>query len=493
MTYNISFDICATAVTAIALYTILFRRDLQRASNRVLLVMLIMHFISEVLDIWSSYVNSYPQTCSLLLRDFTNYTFLAIHTSEACVFLCYLLTQLGMWKSLKKWQKALMILPEILLILLPLALNPFLRCTFYYDQQNVYRHGPLMPPLYIGGVLYMFLCIFLVARKRERLTFRQRRAALALLFLSAVPILIQSLFMQHQLIELFFQSLGLYGYILTVENVDECYHPVTHTRNRHALIRDLAPYFMNQISVCAVIIKLSQIEYLRISSIGSDVFHGLRLTVADWLLSISGYTNFYDCERGIFTILVPDQSSRQKTRTRKMIRSGKYSAEKLCAMIEERFTKEWKYQDYDALFPVQVSMIRIPEDMQSIEQFLQLISLPYVHTKSGVVYADGSELLRQFCQMEDEGTQALPAELQESLDNFLSGIAKLTPAERNIADLYINGYEIADIPDKAFISMNTVKKHNKNIYRKLGIGSRDELMLYVDLFERCGKIDDLYR
>ena len=176
-----------------------------------------------------------------------------------------------------------------------------------------------------------------------------------------------------------------------------------------------------------------------------------------------------------------------------MIRSGQYSAEKLCAMIEERFTKEWKYQDYDALFPVQVSMIRIPEDMQSIEQFLQLISLPYVHTKSGVVYADGSELLRQFCQMEDEGTQALPAELQESLDNFLSGIAKLTPAERNIADLYINGYEIADIPDKAFISMNTVKKHNKNIYRKLGIGSRDELMLYVDLFERCGKIDDLYR
>ena len=40
--------------------------------------------------------------------------------------------------------------------------------------------------------------------------------------------------------------------------------------------------------------------------------------------------------------------------------------------------------------------------------------------------------------------------------------------------------------------MNTVKKHNKNIYRKLGISSRDELMLYVDLFERCGKLDDLY-
>ena len=68
----------------------------------------------------------------------------------------------------------------------------------------------------------------------------------------------------------------------------------------------------------------------------------------------------------------------------------------------------------------------------------------------------------------------------------------LTPAERNITELYINGYEVSEIPEKAFISMNTVKKHNKNIYRKLGISSRDELMLYVDLFERCGKLDDLY-
>jgi len=86
-----------------------------------------------------------------------------------------------------------------------------------------------------------------------------------------------------------------------------------------------------------------------------------------------------------------------------------------------------------------------------------------------------------------------PHELQDSLDRFLAGISDLTPAERNICDLYISGYGISEIPGKAFISMNTVKKHNKNIYRKLGVNSREELMLYVDLFFRCGREDELTR
>ena len=34
--------------------------------------------------------------------------------------------------------------------------------------------------------------------------------------------------------------------------------------------------------------------------------------------------------------------------------------------------------------------------------------------------------------------------------------------------------------------MSTVRKHNRSIYEKLGVASRDELMLYIDLLRRCG-------
>ena len=55
----------------------------------------------------------------------------------------------------------------------------------------------------------------------------------------------------------------------------------------------------------------------------------------------------------------------------------------------------------------------------------------------------------------------------------------------------MDGYEISEIPELACVSMNTVRKHNRNIYEKLGIKSKDELNLYLDLLKRCGRIDEL--
>ena len=76
---------------------------------------------------------------------------------------------------------------------------------------------------------------------------------------------------------------------------------------------------------------------------------------------------------------------------------------------------------------------------------------------------------------------------------FIENAEKLTTSEYNILEYYINGYEIADIPDLACISMNTVRKHNRSIYEKLNVKSNDELKLYTDLLKRCGRITELER
>ncbi len=86
----------------------------------------------------------------------------------------------------------------------------------------------------------------------------------------------------------------------------------------------------------------------------------------------------------------------------------------------------------------------------------------------------------------------LPPNITELFDQFIDRKNLLTVAERNILRYYIDGYEIADIPELAFISMSTVRKHNRNIYEKLGVASRDELMLYIDLLRRCGRIHELF-
>lgn len=85
----------------------------------------------------------------------------------------------------------------------------------------------------------------------------------------------------------------------------------------------------------------------------------------------------------------------------------------------------------------------------------------------------------------------LPPSIKELFDNFIERSKRLTEAERGILRYYIKGYSIAEIPDIAFISLNTVRKHNRNIYEKLEIGSIDELKLYIDFLGRLDMLGEI--
>ena len=88
-------------------------------------------------------------------------------------------------------------------------------------------------------------------------------------------------------------------------------------------------------------------------------------------------------------------------------------------------------------------------------------------------------------------SNTLPDGIEEMFRAFSEKSKTLSSAERRILGYYIDGHEIAEIPELAFISIHTVKKHNRSIYQKLGIASRDELMLYIELFRCCGRLDEL--
>ena len=87
----------------------------------------------------------------------------------------------------------------------------------------------------------------------------------------------------------------------------------------------------------------------------------------------------------------------------------------------------------------------------------------------------------------------LPPRIEELFEQFAENVKKLTKTEYMVFHYYMEGYEVAKIPELACVSMSTIKKHNGNIYRKLGISSNDELMMYIDLFRRCDYLEQLER
>lgn len=87
----------------------------------------------------------------------------------------------------------------------------------------------------------------------------------------------------------------------------------------------------------------------------------------------------------------------------------------------------------------------------------------------------------------------LPRDLEALFAEFQEKASTLSAAERRILEYYIEGYEISEIPELAYISIHTVKKHNRSIYQKLGVASRDDLMLFIELFRRSGRLGALTR
>lgn len=85
----------------------------------------------------------------------------------------------------------------------------------------------------------------------------------------------------------------------------------------------------------------------------------------------------------------------------------------------------------------------------------------------------------------------LPPDIEELLQDFSSRVQTLTPTERAVLQLFMDGCGIEEVAARSFISVGTARKHNTNLNRKLGISNREELMVYIDLFRRCGRLEEI--
>ena len=77
--------------------------------------------------------------------------------------------------------------------------------------------------------------------------------------------------------------------------------------------------------------------------------------------------------------------------------------------------------------------------------------------------------------------------LQDDYEFFLTGLKQLTPTEKSIFDLYMDGKTAAEIMEIMTIKQTTLKYHNRNIYSKLGVSSKKQLLNYSSLYARDKK------
>jgi DNA-binding NarL/FixJ family response regulator len=75
----------------------------------------------------------------------------------------------------------------------------------------------------------------------------------------------------------------------------------------------------------------------------------------------------------------------------------------------------------------------------------------------------------------DQAEEELAATGARPRRRLLSGVESLTASERRVARFAAEGLSNKDIAQTLFVTTKTVEVHLSNVYRKLGIGSRNEL------------------
>ncbi len=72
--------------------------------------------------------------------------------------------------------------------------------------------------------------------------------------------------------------------------------------------------------------------------------------------------------------------------------------------------------------------------------------------------------------------QPVTVDIGEVREQFMQGLRELTPTERSVYELYVSGKSTKDVLAALNIKENTLKFHNKNLYSKLGVSSRKQLL-----------------
>lgn len=79
-------------------------------------------------------------------------------------------------------------------------------------------------------------------------------------------------------------------------------------------------------------------------------------------------------------------------------------------------------------------------------------------------------------ELETSSVHQLTPEQIELCEFFTKGLLSLTPTEYSIYEYYVAGKKANEVMKLLGIQANTIKFHNKNLYRKLGVSSRKQMI-----------------
>ena len=354
MLYNIHYDIAAIVISLFIIFYISVKKGLKSVSNRIFLALVISNLFAAVSDIISSVLNSYPDITALWKADIANSLYLAFHNTMTPLLLFYILCLIGSISVRGGIKRFVLVIPLLVDYVL-LILNLRFRFVYYYDENGIYQHGPLFILFYCIAFGYMSASVFLLIVKRTNIA-RSKRYALIFIILATIASLVIQMVYTHLLLEIFAQTIGFLGILLSIENQDDIINPITRVYNRYAFM-ETVPEIIGNKSCVFIVIKLPELAYYN-TTIGVMRTNEYLRRMAAFLSGLDSRLLCYDMGGGSFVL------------TGSMVYEDELEA--IAGRIEDRFRAIWGQKGSGVSFSAAICA-GSADRISSVEELLLII------------------------------------------------------------------------------------------------------------------------
>ena len=337
-----------------------------RNQHFIFLLLLISTILSSAASVGGAYLQKIASEKVAFWQYQLHAVYFFFHTMLSVCFAVYIMHINGSSGGRRPWFYALFFSPFLLSELLVLT-NRFTGWVFYMDESFAYHRGPLILVLYVCGLFYLALAFVLFFRYKKAVSLADSRAIGALFGLSLLGVVIQGIY-SNVLVELYAESLTFMGMLMVLETRSDYIEPVTGALTRVALVDDIRRLIESGQGFLFVFFRLTDIE-LFYKIFDSREIDSLLLRISGWLASISSGRKLYRYRSRAFGVLFSVEEA--------------HEAATVAEAILQRFDQEWKAGEAALRLEVLVSTVSVPQDVSTLEGFMELLASADQKTGSG--------------------------------------------------------------------------------------------------------------
>ena len=369
MHYILSFDVAAVfifIVIAILFYT---KKKSPYRYNFVFGILLVVCLLTAVFDILGGTVITNRDIFPLWFSYIINVIYALLQNAAAPVYAWYIVALIRSGRLTRPVYMLMLIIPYFIEMILIIT-TPFTHLVFYYNQDDIYLHGPFFTLIYMFALFYFLFGFYLLHKYSKGLSFDKRLALYSFLPVVGGAVVFQILNPAY-LVQIFCMSISITLLLFSVQNAEELLDSMTGAFRADAFGTAVEGDLATKQKFMFLSVEISNFDMIE-KNVGLEKMTIILRHIVKYLNSVSSKGMVGRLKENIFGIKMPDMSRKE------------------LETIVDKLTKRFAYSfDDDKTadhYQLRIACIACPDEAPTMGRIMEIISYVSENGKDNVIY-----------------------------------------------------------------------------------------------------------